>query len=187
MKVTNEMNSLVKEATVEVDKIAAEYETRRREMQELISNKAKGVMKDVFGKIFETYPFVTCIAWTQYTPYFNDGEECIFGVNEANYTTSEKWQDMSPYDFEETTPSEPGDYARENADKGDKYYIGRIKEWDDFVAKHGKDAVVSLNNEMGELNRFLSGMDEHLKIMFGDHVVIYATKDGIEVQEYDHD
>lgn len=33
------------------------------------------------------------IAWTQYTPYFNDGEDCIFSVND-------------PYELPQTLPDE---------------------------------------------------------------------------------
>src|SRR5688572_27883088 len=29
----------------------------------------------------EDHPEIQQISWTQYTPYFNDGDECTFGVN----------------------------------------------------------------------------------------------------------
>lgn len=30
-------------------------------------------------EIFETYPDIKGFCWNQYTPYFNDGEPCVFG------------------------------------------------------------------------------------------------------------
>jgi hypothetical protein len=32
--------------------------------------------------IFKKYPKINAIGWNQYTPYFNDGEECEFEVHE---------------------------------------------------------------------------------------------------------
>lgn len=32
-------------------------------------------------ELFEKYPYLERFSWTQYTPYFNDGDECTFGVN----------------------------------------------------------------------------------------------------------
>lgn len=31
--------------------------------------------------LFEKYPEVKFVNWTQYTPHFNDGDECTFSVN----------------------------------------------------------------------------------------------------------
>ena len=34
----------------------------------------------LFKPIFEKYSDIRTISWHQYTPYFNDGDECTFGV-----------------------------------------------------------------------------------------------------------
>ena len=34
--------------------------------------------------LFDKYPTLESFSWTQYTPYFNDGDVCEFGVN-ADY------------------------------------------------------------------------------------------------------
>jgi hypothetical protein len=38
--------------------------------------------KDIFVPFFEKWPEVKFFRWAQYTPYFNDGDECVFGVND---------------------------------------------------------------------------------------------------------
>ena len=43
--------------------------------------ESKQVFKDASAAIFEKYPQIESFSWTQYTPYFADGDECIFGVN----------------------------------------------------------------------------------------------------------
>ena len=34
----------------------------------------------MFKELFDKYPNVSSIGWVQYTPYFNDGDECTFSV-----------------------------------------------------------------------------------------------------------
>jgi 5'-3' exonuclease len=39
---------------------------------------AKQILQDGLREIFDQFPEVESIGWKQYTPYFNDGDECIF-------------------------------------------------------------------------------------------------------------
>lgn len=55
----------------------------KAEMQE----KSKELMKEAFRNFFEKYSdVVENIFWTQYTPFFNDGEPCEFSVHDAFLT-----------------------------------------------------------------------------------------------------
>jgi len=38
------------------------------------------MIQEGLREVFDTYPEVQSISWAQYTPYFNDGDECKFGV-----------------------------------------------------------------------------------------------------------
>lgn len=48
-------------------------------------NQLKIEFPNLFTHIFEKYPNLEAFQWNQYTPYFNDGDECTFGVNECYY------------------------------------------------------------------------------------------------------
>jgi hypothetical protein len=55
---------------------------------EALKTKAQAKSRDLMAEGFKE--FFTChgelvenLFWTQYTPHFNDGEECSFGVNEV--------------------------------------------------------------------------------------------------------
>jgi hypothetical protein len=37
-----------------------------------------------FKSIFEAHPELVSFSWTQYTPYFNDGDACYFSVHEPD-------------------------------------------------------------------------------------------------------
>jgi hypothetical protein len=51
----------------------------KAEMQE----NSKVLMKEAFREFLEKYDVVDNIFWTQYTPYFNDGESCEFSVGDV--------------------------------------------------------------------------------------------------------
>jgi len=50
--------------------------------REEYQKNAKKVFKEALKEFFDAYPDVAAVKWTQYAPYFNDGEPCTFGVNE---------------------------------------------------------------------------------------------------------
>jgi hypothetical protein len=52
----------------------------KAEMQE----NSKVLMKEAFREFLEKYDVVDNIFWTQYTPYFNDGEACEFSVGDVH-------------------------------------------------------------------------------------------------------
>lgn len=71
----------------------AEVERLRNEMALV----AKDVILDSIRPIFEKYPELQSVSWTQYTPYFNDGDACTFGIGlvTANFEPEqeEEWKD----------------------------------------------------------------------------------------------
>lgn len=52
-------------------------------MQQLQA-ESEAALREVFKDFFAKFPMVTAIRWTQYTPYFNDGEACVFSVHEPS-------------------------------------------------------------------------------------------------------
>lgn len=53
-----------------------------RQAKEQMREKSEGLIEGMVKLFLDECPEVTGIHWTQYTPYFNDGESCEFGVNE---------------------------------------------------------------------------------------------------------
>jgi hypothetical protein len=60
----------LKEIQAELDRLKKEY-----------SKTASEVLEEGFKDIFAKYPEVETISWEQYTPFFNDGDVCEFGIN----------------------------------------------------------------------------------------------------------
>ena len=117
---------------------------------------------------------VEAVKWRQYTPYFNDGEACYFSV----YGVSVK-----PVDGDD----EAGDYED-----------GFLDSWEtrpESRYDHNKREYIFLE-EPSELYKAFSPFssavegghfDNLLNQAFGDPAEVTATRDGFEVEFYDHD
>lgn len=64
-----------------------EHKTLQEQINELsaqMREKSRELMREAFREFFTKYDeIVENVYWTQYTPHFNDGEACEFGVHEA--------------------------------------------------------------------------------------------------------
>ena len=75
-----------------VEKIKAEMAAFDEKRKELTAQLKKD-FPALLAPLFEKYPGVKNVRWTQYTPYFNDGDPCEFSTNagyaELNYDGNE--------------------------------------------------------------------------------------------------
>ena len=112
---------------------------------------------------------INSFSWVQYTPYFNDGDECIFGVH-------------PDYNFkingEDTEEMESLDWRISRYLKGETEKYPLQPEWD-----------IELFKLVEEVQSILSSIpEEFMKDLFGDHVEVTVNSDGtIETDGYDHD
>lgn len=60
----------------ELEALKAQMASIRAEM----TTKAKAALEEQAKAIFAKYPELETFGWTQYTPYFNDGDPCVFGA-----------------------------------------------------------------------------------------------------------
>jgi hypothetical protein len=145
-------------------------------------------LKEISGKffaeqskvIFDQFPTLKSFSWTQYTPYFNDGDECTFGAN-TEYP-SIKLTDSKDQEDEEFDDEDEDDYNVKKTEDGryiDKYEIGEKGE----VEITDRKKIVAF-----EVKEFLTEFeDDSLKAMFGDHVRVTVSRDGtVEQDEYEH-
>jgi hypothetical protein len=60
-------------------------ETLKAQLRELklqFMTESQRLFSEAATELFDKYPTIESFSWTQYTPYFNDGDECTFRVNE---------------------------------------------------------------------------------------------------------
>lgn len=71
----------------------------KKEYDENIAKQGEAAVKEYLTEWFDKHPDVYGIIWSQYTPYFNDGDECIFHMNDIHgFSTEELFDDASDYD-----------------------------------------------------------------------------------------
>lgn len=159
--------------------LIAEQEALRKKFQET----AQELFKETTNEFFEANPGVNAIVWTQYSPFFNDGDECVFRVNDPSFTNAVEEQldniNYGEYDGEDENVwvaeawslTSTGDWAKELRNK--------IKECNSVVD------VESLGAFSDTITS--NAMEDVMESMFGNHVRVVATRDGFYVDDFDHD
>jgi hypothetical protein len=145
---------------------AAERYMTARAARNKAEAECKEAAKEAFGElaseVFAAHKTLLAFAWSQYTPYFNDGDPCVFSAN-TDYPsvlcstdkegTQDEWSDWPEVYINEDGPLSESDQARK--------------------------AVLDL------LRRF---EESDYKEMFGDHVAVIIRNDNsVTVEEYSHD
>ena len=116
------MSNAIEKAQKEFDELNAKID----ELNALMKEKSKVLMKEMFAAFFTKYEnAVDNIHWTQYTPYFNDGEACEFSVHESFLTLK---QDAEDEDFEDDGEGSFL-YSEEHLD-GAKKDLKKMMDWE---------------------------------------------------------
>lgn len=122
--------------------------------------------EDIFAvpirEFLEDNPEVKGVSWTQYTPYFNDGDACIFDVNEFSFYLISDESDFFDYSKGYTT-----------------WYPLEESETPNYQ---------QINKEFDNLCDFLCGIDKELyRTLFGDHVQVIVTRDEVIKRSHKHE
>lgn len=144
-----------------VEKQSALKKQYREEGKKLFSV----LVKEFFDKFGDE---VKAFAWTQYTPYFNDGEPCTFGINDIWHITNKA--------YERIKTDEERDLLEES-----------IYEWDECSGDDDNKLSENANAIFNEITTFIYQNDEIIQELFGDGVQVTCTKEGIETQDHEHD
>ena len=123
---------------------------------------------------------VKAVHWTQYTPYFNDGEACIFGTGEVtiSFYSIPEYQHSSPYErgYQPASPQVIGGQATT--------YDSKLRSMVPVGEPFPQHPVA------GTFRAFASCFGAHqvsLLKAFGDHAEVHATATSIQVETFDHD
>jgi hypothetical protein len=154
-------------------------------------------------------PGVEAIRWTQFTPYFNDGDECSFGVHEIRIKI--EGAELEDYDYERDdgfasayslfeyngTYEHPGEYPPYVAKgrPGHEEYEAAVKDVQAkgrlYYSPENKTFVVNgfdttpIRDAVKAFNTY--EFEHVLETNFGDHAEVTATKDGFSIEFFDHE
>jgi hypothetical protein len=125
----------------------------------------------MFKELFEKSDKIQSFGWSQYTPYFNDGDSCTFGVNaDYPYINGDNIDECDWYDWR----------VRYHL-RGDKDYVNLLTD--------NPNIDVELHKTIDEFKDVINSIPEDfLQELFGDHALVTIHRNGnVGVEEYDHD
>jgi hypothetical protein len=149
-----------------IDAFIEEYNQYRQEF----TKKAQAKLKEILSDFWNKNPAINVIVWTQYAPYFNDGDACVFSVNDptfSNCTNSEEFSTLSWGEYD-----------------GDDKNVWAFGAWN--VEKESNKNIGIDVEFVKDLCRFIQSdaMEDVLRITLGEDNLIIVTREGITCQDY---
>jgi hypothetical protein len=205
---------------------------KKKELKDILALKEKykakmreegeGIVTGLLEDFLAETPEVEAVVWTQYTPHFNDGEPCTFGVHEARVRLSKEatpdWlrknlNEHHTFHAEERKyVATAADVAKQNPHNNSwgiqvgKQYSRTVyekaktdEELLEYIGPEGGDyedgAFESYNfsdkssfrKKIQELSNDIHSCSDILELVCGDGVQVIVTRDGMEIEEIDHD
>lgn len=144
----------------------------KEEYQKACETVGKEGIVEYLQDFFKANPEITAVKWTQYTPYFNDGDACQFSLHGVYFQLTEEAAEKLGLD----------------AEGGGDYSDGFFSAWDIAYTDKGKKFGAALKAACGDVEGSLGDLEDLLETAFGDHMEIEVSADGkVEVNEYSHD
>lgn len=153
-----------------IDRIKGELKAFNEKKKALVEELRKD-FPGLIKPLLEESQLINSISWTQYTPYFNDGDECVFRSNACDFGIN------------------GGLYGENHDENGTEFWRKEAYSYihkkympnDDYNENEAK-IHEGLSEILGEIP------DEFYEELFGNHVKITIFKDGtIDIEEYNHD
>lgn len=172
----------------QVSKLEAEFETTIR-----------GLFQKEVQSLFKEFPYLETISWTQYTPYFMDGDPCEFSKGEIQINGYEEYDLKSK--AKNSSPTGKGELQKKLAEA-----IEKEKDWvacreyrkaEDLKAKieHLQDQLKETDTDFKALidcfpeveQRLGCFSEDNYLLLFGDHVNVTVTATASTTDHYEHD
>jgi len=141
---------------------------------------------------------VKAVSWTQYTPYFNDGDACEFWVNSKSFS----FVTLEEYELLRVNQGTKIDSNLYNNWR-DVVINGKLITCEEYTTlledannDYWKEKTQELYNTIGTDNavklikftQLINSIDDSIYLeLFGDHVSVIMTPDEVIIDEYDHD
>lgn len=145
-------------------------------MREKYQNEAQGLFEELTSGFFRAYPEVKNIFWTQYTPHFMDGDDCVFSVNDIYYTIDRSY-DRSKFAGSEDTASE-WDVKDDEDDEDEDFEFD--EEGDQFSTR----SVAVIDGEISRYENFLIVPPTHYNWSTNGHAFEYKHRGGWGAEEH---
>lgn len=180
----------------EFDVVTEEYNRQKA----AVTEQLKPQFHDIFKDYLEAHPCIEQLEVVAYTPYFMDGDECIYSVGTLGATLVDFEVDYAAEFFESYSDhfSEALTYLKHGTIPAQKWSSKSDVEWNDYWVRTNQElldlgvekleAIVAAREAGKDLVLAVATIpDDVFRDMFGDHVKVIIDRDGVRTEEYDHD
>lgn len=157
LEVITKLKKQMAEAEAEVEKVRKEMRTQGQK-----------ALEPAFKQFLEENQDIAAIRWEQYTPYFNDGEECRFRLRQFCLEFTDDFRSKHMNDDFDVEDSE-----EEKWYEGEAWYVSKESTYGQAVLAKFK----AFENQIRDQSLFHA--------IFGDHVRVTATLKGLSVDDYE--
>jgi len=133
--------------------LSTETQEIKRQIKKMAEDKVSPALKAAFAELKAVLPALQAIRWRQYTPYFNDGDTCEFGVYEIYFRLETSTEDAGDYSdgFESTYDM---DLTKEQDKAIDDFAEGLNGIEDLLQEALGDHAEITLNAKSIEVEQY---------------------------------
>lgn len=196
--------------------LISELQALQKQFKESMEEGIDPVLKSCFFKLFEKIPRLKGVRWAQYTPYFNDGDQCEFGIQGFEYFVADDERSRNLRIEETERYLSDSKIALEKAIKSNDYYnvgyytkyvaeceqrLEKLKnpppesedvyldeiEWEDAYDSHLGPGEKEI---VEEFETAIEKIESLLELVYGDNIQVSMLRGhtGIDTDEYeDHD
>jgi hypothetical protein len=146
------------------DEIFERSQKHINELRKKLVEAMSAAFAETMAAVFKAHPEVKTIYWQQYVPYFNDGDECVFQLNEIHFSPADAKLIDGPHFDDETDDQTLADF--QSTSRVDDPRVNQELD-------HAMDTVI----------KFLENNEDHLETTFGANAFIKITADGVYHEE----
>ena len=158
----------LKEIAKKAQVLRADYEKQLAVAVKDVTKDAKKFLAKDAKSLFNKFPDLQYIYWEQYTPYWNDGSECVFTIYGVQGYVGPLTDEI-----EGVIDSVDTETLTDLANVGEQY--------------NNAMADVKVTKALGVFEQNLNDLDTILRDTVGDHSCILITRDNIVIEEFEHD
>jgi hypothetical protein len=186
-----------KKPSVKKPSVAQRIAKAKKDMEDSMNSfirQGEKLFKEAVKELFKKNPKLQSFSWDEYTPHFNDGDECVFSTHFDSMRVNEEEDPECLYTLESINKllsNKKKSEARiimELADTSkDKWEIESLKRDLETLKTRDPEQVSELYKMKKSVYELLSNIDDSVyQDMFGEGTVT-VTRDGITVEECEHD
>ena len=172
-----------------------EIQKQIEKLEKQANKERSKLITEGFKQIFKKHPELKSFSWTQYTPYFNDGDECVFSANTDYISINGSEQEESVHEMRRflDTLHDPQKeinriIKRIEECKANKYSYDYLESEIKAIQNGSIEETRNKLSILEDIHQILSSIDnDSYRSIFGDHVKVTVTKDGWSNETYEHD